>query len=71
MYRLTVVFDGCDGCDSYDELADTVSVTSYIQFCEDTVIESRYVRIFSNKKPWFNKELKQVLTRKNIPMCQQ
>ena len=27
MYRLTVVFDGCD---SYDELADTVSVTSYI-----------------------------------------
>ena len=51
-----------DGCDSSDHLTDTY--TFYIQFCEDTVIESRCVRIFHNNKPWINKELKQVLTGK-------
>ena len=50
-----------ESCDSYDELADTM--TSYVQFCENIVIKSRDVRIFSNK-PWLNKELKGVLTEK-------
>ena len=51
-----------ESCDNYDELADTM--TSYVQFCENIVIKSRDVRIFSNNKPWLNKELKGVLTEK-------
>ena len=53
-----------ESCDNYDELADTV--TSYMQFCENTVIKSRDVCIFPNNKPWLNKELKGVLTEKKI-----
>jgi hypothetical protein len=35
-----------------------------VQFCEDTVIPSKEVRIFSNNKPWITKDLKHCLNEK-------
>ena len=52
-----------DGCfDNVDDIADTV--TSYIQFCEQMVIQTKTVRMFPNNKPRFTKELKGILNEK-------
>ena len=53
-----VFFDGCS--DNPDEFTDTV--TSYIQFCEETIIPTKTVSIFPNNKPWISKELKSILS---------
>ncbi len=49
-------------CVDNDELADVVS--SYIHFCEESVIPRTNVRIYSNNKPWVTKSLKYVLNEK-------
>ena len=53
-----VFLDGCS--DNPDEFTDTV--TSYIQFCEETIIPTKTVSIFPNNKPWISKELKSILS---------
>ena len=47
-----------------DELVDVV--TSYTQFCVDSVIPSKQITIFPNNKPWVTKDLKGVLNKKKI-----
>ncbi len=51
-------------CVDSDELADVVS--SYIHFCEESVIPRKNVRIYSNNKPWVTKSLKHVLNEKKL-----
>ena len=51
-----------DSCTDLDMLNDTV--TSYIMFCQDTVIKSKTVRIYPNNKPWISKDLKHCLNEK-------
>ncbi|GFR72865.1 hypothetical protein ElyMa_002123900, partial [Elysia marginata] len=46
------------------ELADTVC--SYINFCVDTAVPKKTVRVYSNNKPWVTKEIKKVLYRKKL-----
>ena len=42
-----------------DELTETV--TDYINFCVETVVPNKTVKIFGNNKPWVTKELKMAL----------
>ncbi|GFR61387.1 hypothetical protein ElyMa_005431600 [Elysia marginata] len=49
---------------SIHELADTVC--SYINFCVDTVVPKKTIRVYSNNKPWVTKEIKDVLNRKKL-----
>lgn len=51
-----------DSASDIDEL--TVSVCSYISFCEDTVIPERPVKVYPNNNPCVTKALKNVLERK-------
>uniref|UniRef100_A0AAV2KND4 Reverse transcriptase domain-containing protein n=1 Tax=Knipowitschia caucasica TaxID=637954 RepID=A0AAV2KND4_KNICA len=44
--------------DSLDEYTDTV--TSYIHFCEDSIIPTRTRVIYNNDKPWFTAKLRQL-----------
>ena len=53
-----------------DQNVLTDTITSYIKFCEDTVIHSKAVRIFPNNKPWISKGLKQCLAEKNVALLQ-
>ncbi|PVD25385.1 hypothetical protein C0Q70_15885, partial [Pomacea canaliculata] len=45
-----------------DELADTI--TSYLQFCEDSAITTKETKVYANSKPWINRELRQCLREK-------
>ena len=51
-----------EACGTVDELTETV--TDYINFCVETVIPSKTVKIFANNKPWVSKELKTVVNEK-------
>ena len=55
-----IFLDGCS--DNVDDIADTV--TSYIQFYEQMVIQTKTVRMFPNNKPWITKQLKGILNEK-------
>ncbi|GFR81869.1 reverse transcriptase [Elysia marginata] len=46
------------------ELADTVCC--YINFCIETAIPTKTIKVISNNKPWFTKDIKQILNRKKI-----
>ncbi|GFR71213.1 reverse transcriptase [Elysia marginata] len=46
------------------ELADTVCC--YINFCIETAIPTKTIKVFSNNKPWVTKDIKQILNRKKI-----
>ena len=46
------------------EAADTV--TSYINFCVESCVPKKTIKLFSNNKPWVNREVKQVLNKKKI-----
>jgi len=50
-------------CSDLDELTETVS--AYIQFCTDTLIPQKKVRIYPNNKPWVTKELRAVTRKKH------
>ena len=45
---------------------DTVSdsITSYISFCEETIVPKKEVKIYANTKPWVNREMTQILKEK-------
>lgn len=47
-----------------DELTDVVS--SWVAYCEDTVIPKKVVKIYPNNKPWVRKQLKDLLKKKKI-----
>ncbi|GFR91965.1 Pol-like protein [Elysia marginata] len=55
-------FVSINACDNIDDLVDTVS--SYINFCVDTVTEKKEVKCYPNNKPWVSKELKALLNEK-------
>ncbi|GFS04568.1 hypothetical protein ElyMa_004660400, partial [Elysia marginata] len=46
------------------ELADTVCC--YINFCIETAIPTKTIKVYSNNKPWVTKDIKQILNRKKI-----
>ena len=47
-----------------DELVD--KVTSYVKFCEETVIKTKSVHVYPNNKPWVTKDLKVHLNQKKL-----
>lgn len=51
-----------DACKTQDELVDTVS--EYILFCENNLIEQKIIKIYPNNKPWITKNLKEKLVQK-------
>ena len=42
-----------------DETTDVIS--SYINFCVDTVLQTKEIKLYPNSKPWITKDLKQLL----------
>ena len=52
-----------DACQSLDEYTDVV--TSYISFCENSVIPTKTVKIFGNSKPWFNSHMYDIAKKKD------
>jgi hypothetical protein len=57
-----------DSCSDHEELSGTV--TDYIRFCEDCVVNQKTVKVFPNNKPWVTKDLKSCLVEKKYAfMC--
>ena len=52
-----------DSSESLDEFTDVV--TSYISFCESTVIPTKTVKQFGNTKPWFNSSMYNLVKQKD------
>ena len=50
----------------HDLLNLTPAVTSYLQFCEETIIQTKTVTTFPNNKPRITKELKLLLNEKKM-----
>ena len=48
--------------DTLDEAVDVLS--SYINFCCDTVLETKTIKIYGNNKPWINSETKRLINEK-------
>lgn len=46
-----------------DELTD--AVTSWLTYCESTVIPPKNFRVYPNSKPWVSRSLKTLLDKKN------
>ena len=61
-----VFFKGCDN--NIDFLTD--SLTSYLQFCTESFIPTKTVKVYSNKKPWITKDLKQALIQNKYAFLQ-
>ena len=63
---------GCFECTDWSVFIDSAgdvnttadAVCDYINFCVDSVIPVRTVKIYSNNKPWVSKNIKHVLNRK-------
>jgi hypothetical protein len=53
-----------ESSNSVDKATDVIS--SYITFCEDTIIQKKEVKIFPNNKPWISKSLKRTINEKKI-----
>ena len=53
-----------DNCTDPDELVDMV--TSYVKFCEETVIKTKSVHVYPNNKPCVTKDLKVRLNQKKL-----
>ncbi len=56
-----------ESCQDLDELTDTI--TSYIKFCEDYVLETKTMKIFPNNKSWVSKQLKTCLNERKVAFC--
>ena len=52
---------------SFDET--TVVITDYINFCVDSNIPRRTVKVYPNNKPWVSKQLSELLKLKNNALC--
>ena len=53
-----------DNCTDPGELVNKVS--SYVEFCEETVIKTTSVHVYPNNKPWVTKDLKVHLNQKKL-----
>ena len=53
-----------DNCTDPDELVD--KVTSYVKFCEESIIKTKPVHVYPNNKPWVTKDLKVHLNQKKL-----
>ena len=71
-YETTETLRGCFESTNWDiffeneENVDIISdsISSYILFCQDSVIPKKVVKVYSNSKPWINGELKTILNEK-------
>ena len=53
----------CFECtDSLEEATDTVS--GYVKFWQDLIVEEKAVKLYPNNKPWLTKEMRELLKRK-------
>ncbi|CAI5677546.1 unnamed protein product [Oreochromis niloticus] len=69
-----VALQGCFDCTDWslfqestsdlDELTDVVC--SYISFCKDSVVPVREFKTFPNNKPWFSKDIKDLILKRKI-----
>lgn len=57
----TVFIEATDGLDEY-----TDTVTSYISFCKDDCISTKAWARYSNDRPWFSADLKQLCKEKEV-----
>lgn len=64
---------GCFQCTDWDVFTDgssleeaTEVVTHHITFCEEMIVPTKTVKVFSNNKPWITKALKKTLNKKKI-----
>ena len=48
--------------DDLDTITD--SITSYICFCEENIVQTKRIKVYANSKPWVNGELKTNLLEK-------
>ncbi len=62
---------GCFECTQWETFEQTDNldefstvVTDYINYCVDTIIPVKQIKIFPNNKPWITKEMKSVLNEK-------
>ncbi|KAK0139794.1 hypothetical protein N1851_023295 [Merluccius polli] len=51
-------------CNNPELLNDTI--TSYLNFCADNIVDTKEVRIYPNNKPWVNNSFKHILNQKKI-----
>ena len=51
-----------DSCSDIDSAVDVIS--SYITFCEDSIIPTKEIKLFPNNKPYISKSLKQTINEK-------
>lgn len=61
-----IFFQSCEG----DLNLLTDSISSYLTFCEGTVIPTKQVKLYPNNKPWVTKDLKQCLNNKKVAFLQ-
>lgn len=64
---------GCFDCTNWEVLTEgnsleeaTDVVTHYITFCEEMIVPTKTVKVFSNNKAWITKALKTTLNEKKI-----
>ncbi len=55
-------------CKDIDELCDVVS--SYVSFCEASIIPWKEIFFYPNNKPWVTKSVKTVINQRNICFTQ-
>ena len=53
-----------DSSTTIDNLVETVG--DYINFCVDSVVPNKTVKIFPNNKPWISKEVKALVNKKRL-----
>ena len=51
-----------EACDNLDELTDTIS--EYVNFCTETLIPTKEIKMYSNSKHWITKSVKDIINRK-------
>lgn len=68
----TLALQGCLDCTLWEEFVHssqdidelTEVVSSWVAYCEETVIPKKVVKIYPNNKPWVSKQLKDLLKKK-------
>lgn len=63
---------GCFDCTLWDMFYETCAnleelnsvVSNYIQFCIDSVIPTKRIKVFPNDKPWMNSKMKEAVSRR-------
>lgn len=61
-------FNDDDCCSNHELLNDTI--TCYVNFCVNSVVQTKNIRVYPNNKPWINKDLKHYLNMKKIAFLQ-